>query len=90
MKLYPLSEDETTQLLVLLRKIWREKRGDEQLKRNAKSLFSIMTARIYEQSKPSYLMCKRCGREQIKGTREATRDFVFADICISCNKRENQ
>ena len=38
----------------------------------------------------SLLICKRCGLEQTKGTREATRDFVFADICVGCNMKENQ
>lgn len=36
-----------------------------------------------------YNICKRCGLEQLKGTREATRDFVYADICIGCMKKEN-
>jgi len=36
------------------------------------------------------IICKRCGLEHIKGSREATRDFVFGDICISCNKKENE
>src|SRR3990167_1400016 len=29
-------------------------------------------------------ICTRCGLEQIQGTREQTRDFIYSDICISC------
>lgn len=31
--------------------------------------------------------CKICGKTHKAGTRQATRDFVFADVCIGCNKR---
>ena len=34
--------------------------------------------------------CKRCGLEQIEGTREQTRDFVYADICVRCMQNEEQ
>jgi len=34
-------------------------------------------------------VCSRCGKEAVKGTREQTRDFVYADICIKCQKKEN-
>ena len=45
----PLTQQETDQLLVLLRKLWKQENGaDEQLRRNAKSLFAIITARLYE------------------------------------------
>lgn len=30
--------------------------------------------------------CEKCGLSRKTGTREQTRDFVFADICIKCNK----
>ena len=40
-------------------------------------------------SKNNYI-CKRCGLEQAKGSREQQRDFVYADICIGCMKKENQ
>ncbi len=30
--------------------------------------------------------CRKCGLTQIAGSREATRDFVFYDICIGCSK----
>lgn len=33
-----------------------------------------------------YVKCDKCGLKHKAGTREATRDFVFADICIKCNK----
>lgn len=33
--------------------------------------------------------CVRCGLTQIAGSREATRDFVFMDICIGCNRRND-
>lgn len=36
------------------------------------------------------LVCKRCGLEQVKDSREATRDFVHSDICVGCMKKENE
>ncbi len=32
--------------------------------------------------------CKKCGLKRISRTREATRDFVFVDICIKCNMKK--
>ena len=89
-KIKPLTEAETDQLLVLLRKIWKEESGaDQQCKRHAKGLFSrITTLQIDEPEKIEYI-CKRCGLEQIQGTREQTRDFVYTDICVGCMKKEN-
>lgn len=52
----PLTQPETDQLLVLLRKLWKdESPADEQVKRNAKSLFSIITTRLYESQEPKKL-----------------------------------
>lgn len=31
--------------------------------------------------------CRVCGLEAVAGSRECTRDFVFSDICIACNKK---
>ena len=58
MKIYPLSEDETTQLLVLLRKIWKEERGEQDIKSIAKSLFSLITRKLYEIAD---VPCQQCG-----------------------------
>lgn len=33
-------------------------------------------------------ICKKCGLKRVAGTREQTRDFVFKDICIRCNKKK--
>lgn len=44
----PLNQQETDMLLVLLRKLWRDENGTEQVKRNAKSLFAIITAKMYD------------------------------------------
>lgn len=30
--------------------------------------------------------CRKCGKTWPNGTHEATRDFVFHDICIGCNR----
>ena len=35
-------------------------------------------------------MCVRCGLTQKYGSRESSRDFVFQDICIGCNIKENK
>ena len=46
----PLNQQETDQLLVLLRKLWREDSGaDAYIARIAKSLFSLITKKMYEQ-----------------------------------------
>src|SRR3990167_5885741 len=106
----PLTQQETDQLLILLRKLWKKNSGASQdIARVAKSLFALITREIYEsysvpcqkcgqkrdvealicsKCRPNDIICKRCGKKAIKGTREATRDFVFSDICISCNMKE--
>jgi len=61
---------------------------------------NLTAQQIYEQTRGSrrkvigtYFgdpMCDRCGLTQKAGTREATRDFVFANICVGCNIKNNQ
>ncbi|MEK7111918.1 MAG: hypothetical protein AAB875_01185 [Patescibacteria group bacterium] len=43
----PLTPDETTQLLMLLRKLWKYG-NDQQIVSIAKSLFSLITRKLYE------------------------------------------
>jgi len=45
----PLTKPETDQLLILLRKIWKEESGaDAYVAQIAKSLFSLITRKLYE------------------------------------------
>lgn len=47
----PLTPAETDMLLVLLRKLWKEDGGaDAYIARIAKSLFALITKKIYEQN----------------------------------------
>lgn len=36
-----------------------------------------------------YLACGYCGKEAIRGTREAQKDFIYSDVCIGCMKKNN-